>query len=146
MTASPGELILMMYDQLFELIPEIKYNIVRKSAAAMEADSERAQAIVDELINSLDFSVEMSADLGAIYFYVRNLMLEANIKFNASIWDRIESLMRTLYEGFKEAFGALGHEQNAAADTAGPSIIAGITYGQGSLKEIVVNTRSGLKV
>jgi len=146
MSASPLQLIIIMYEQFLELIPDIKRNIEKKSAAAMEPDSERAQAIIDELINALDFDVEMSKDLGAIYFYVRNRILEANIRFDAAIWDDIESVVRPLYEGFKEAERQLGPEINKPAISAGsPSIVAGITYGQNSLKEIVVNTKSGLK-
>jgi len=148
MTASPAELILIMYEQFFELIPDIKRNIQRKSAAAMEPDSERAQAIIDELIGSLDFNIELSKDIGAIYFYVRNLILEANIRFDAGIWDRIESVMRPLYEGFKEAANLLESETSDKPFLAstGPSIVAGITYGQSKLKEIVVNTKSGITV
>jgi len=146
MTASPIELILMMYEQLFGLIPEIKRSIGRNSAAAAEPDAERAQAIVEELINSLDFSVGISADLGAIYFYVRNLILEANIKFDAAIWDRVEALMRPLYEGFREAARQAEPAPMPEIGGADPSILAGFTYGQGNLKEIVVNTRSGLRV
>ena len=146
MTASPLELILMMYEQLFELIPDIKNSIDKGSAAAAEPDAERAQAIVDELINSLDFSIELSKDIGAIYVYVRNLILEANIKFDADIWDQIESVMRPLYEAFKEAERLVGSDgRQFAAQTSAPSIFAGMTYGQGSLKEVVVNMRSGLQ-
>ena len=147
MSASPLELILIMYDQFFELIPDIKRSIERKSAAAMEPDSERAQAIIDELINALDFDVEISKDLGAIYFYVRNRILEANIHFDAAIWDDIESVMRPLYEGFKDAERQYGAElKQPVMSAVSPSIVAGMTYGQNSLKEIVVNTKSGLQV
>ena len=147
LTASPAELILMMYEQFFELIPDIKRNIQRKSAAATEPDSERAQAIIEEFINSLDFDVELSKDLGAIYFYVRNLILEANIRFDVAIWDEIESVMRPLYEGFKEASRQLEPiSADSVISSSNPSIFAGITYGQNSLKEIVVNTKNGLRV
>jgi len=140
-------LILMMYEQFFELIPDIKKNIERKSAAAAEPDSERAHAIVEELIESLDFNVELSKDIGAIYFYVRNKIHEANIRFDAAIWDHIESIMRPLYDGFKTAYDQLDPSLKQPLPSAGnPSIIAGMTYGQDNLKEIVINTKSGLKV
>ena len=146
MSATPLELILIMFEQFFELIPDIKESIRRRSAAAMEPDSERAQAIIDELLNALDLDVEMSLDLGAIYYYVRNKILEANVRFDASIWDHIESLMRPLYEGFKDAERQTDtYGRQSAIPTANPAIVAGITYGQGRLKEIVVNTKSGLR-
>ena len=150
MSASPAELILMMYEQFFALIPDIKANIQKKSQAATEPDVERAQAIIEELINALDFDVEISKDLGAIYFYVRDRIMEAHIKFDAQLWDHIEQTMRPLYDGFKDAAGQL--DANAAATgkkdplkSASPSIVAGMTYGQGNLKEVVINTKNGLK-
>ena len=147
MSSSPLQLILIMFEQFFGLIPDIKQSIINKSAAAMEPDAERAQAIVEELINSLNFDLEISKDLGAIYYYVRDRILEANIKLNAGVWDDIESVMRPIYEGFAEAERALEPEGKPKGFSAvNPSIVAGITYGQGSLKEIVVNTKSGLTV
>jgi len=147
MTASPIGLILMMYEQFLELIPDIKRSIARGSAAAMEPDAERAQAIVEELLNSLDFDVDMSKDLGAIYVYVRNKILEANIMFSADIWDHIETIMRSLYNGFKTAADSLDPAQKQPAiPVMSPSIIAGMTYGQGNIKEVVVNKRAGFQV
>ena len=102
-SASPLELILLIYEEFFRLIPDIKGNMEKRLPKDVESDTERAQAIVDELINSLDFDVEISKDLGAIYFYVRNQIMEGNIKFDPAIWDNIESIMRPLYEGFKDA-------------------------------------------
>ncbi|MDR3121849.1 MAG: flagellar export chaperone FliS [Clostridiales bacterium] len=147
MSASPLELILVMYEQFFALIPDIKASIGKKSQAAMEPDSERAHAIIEELINALDFDIEMSKDLGAIYFYVRDRILEANIRFDPAIWDHIEATMRPLYEGFSEAAKQLAPTAKPGAlPSNNPSIVAGMTYGQGKLKEIVVNTKSGLQV
>ena len=141
------ELILIMFEQFFELVPDIKRNIQRGSAAAMEPDAERAQAIVDELLNALDFDVELSKDIGAIYIYVRNKILEANIAFDAKIWDDIEDIMRSLYDGFKEVSLQFDPQSKQAVPvSAGPSIFAGMTYGQGNLKEYVLNTKSGIKV
>jgi len=143
-----------MYEQFFELLPDIRRNIVRNAPAAVEPDAERAQAIVEELIDSLDFSVEMSLDLGAIYFYVRDLMMEANLKFSEELWGQVESVMRPVYEGFVEAARQVadGNGPGSAADPLGvpadgaPAIVAGVTYGQGRLAEVVVNTKAGLRV
>lgn len=146
MTASPLDLILIMYEQFLELIPDIKRNIQKRSAASMEPDSERAQAIVEELINALDLDVGMSRDLGAIYYYVRNKILEANIKLDAAAWDHIETVMRPLYEGFKDAARQMeSGEKHSGISSSNPSIVAGIIYGHGRLKEIVVNTKSGIQ-
>ena len=151
MSASPLDLVLIMYEQFFALAKDIKANIAKAAPAAVEPDAERAQAIIDELVNSLDFDVEMSKDLGAIYFYVRDRILEANVKFDASIWEHIEQTMKPLYEGFADAARqAAEAEQESGAATAAaaarPAIVAGMTYGQGTLKEVVVNTKKGLRV
>jgi flagellar protein FliS len=146
MSASPLELILIMYEQFFELIPDIKSNIAKNSPGEVEPDAERAQAIVDELINALDFDVELSKDLGAVYYYVRDRILESNVKFDPAIWDGIESVMRPLYEGFKSAAKQVETPRDDPLKSKSTQIVAGITYGQNNLKEVVINTRSGLKV
>jgi flagellar protein FliS len=148
MSASPAELILMMYEQFFELIPDIKQGIRKKSPALAEPHAERAQAIIDELINALDFSVDMSKDLGAIYFYVRDRILEANVKFDESIWDHISDTLRPLYDGFAEAAKQAapgGAAKRQASKGQASVIVAGMTYGQNNLNEIVINTKNGLK-
>jgi len=145
MSANPLELILIMYEQFFELIPDIKKNMERRLLKSVEPDAERAQAIIDQLINSLDFEVEISKDLGAIYFYVRDRILESNIKLDPAIWDDIEATLRPLYDGFKEASKQLEIPRPDPLKAKDAQIVAGMTYGQRSLREIVVNTRSGLK-
>jgi flagellar protein FliS len=147
MSASPLELILIMYEQLFALISDIKRDIAKKAPTLAEPNAERAHAIVEELINALDFSVDLSKDLGAIYYFVRDRIMEANIKFDAAIWDQVYDTMRPLYEGFLDASRQLG-ERGAGrkhANAGQPSIVAGMTYGQGNLNEIVINTKNGLK-
>ena len=148
MSASPAELILIMYEQFLSLIPGIQANIQKNSPAATEADVELAQAIIEELINSLNFDMELAQDLGAIYFYVRDKIMEAHIKFDAALWDHIKETMQPLYEGFKNAAAQL-EPITAKPDplkSNQPSIISGMTYGQGSLKEVVLNTKNGLTV
>jgi flagellar protein FliS len=146
MSANPFELILIMYELLFELISDIKGSIAKRSPAEAEPDAERAQAVVEELINSLDFSLEISRDIGAIYFYVRNRIMEANIKFDSVIWDDIESTMRPLYEGFKDAAKQLEAPREDPRKSNRTQIVAGMTYGQNNLKEVVLNTKKGLHV
>ena len=145
MSANPLELILIMYEQLFELVPDIKANMEKRSPTDFGPDTERAQAILDQLINSLDFDQEISVDLGAIYFYVRDRIMESNIKMDAAIWGHIEETMRPLYEGFKDANNQLGMPRQDPMKAKDTQIVAGMTYGQRSLKEVVVNTKSGLK-
>jgi flagellar protein FliS len=146
MSANPVELILIMFEQFFELIPDIKRNIAKRSPAEAEPDAERAQAIVDELISALDFSQEVSKDLGAIYYYVRNRIMEGNIKFDAAIWDEIETVMRPLYEGFKEAAKQVDAPRTDPLKSKSTQIVLGMTYGQNNLNEVVLNTKAGLKV
>ena len=145
MSANPIELILIMYEQFFELIPDIKANMGKRFQKDVEPDTERAQAIIDQLINALDFDVELSKDLGAIYYYVRDRILIGNIKCDPAIWDHIEATMRPLYEGFKGAAKQLAAPRVDPLKSKSTQIIAGMTYGQRNLREVVVNTRNGLQ-
>ena len=145
MSASPLELILLMYEKIFELIPGIKSNMEKHLLRDVEHDTGRVLEIIDELFNCLDFDIDMSKDLGAAYYYVRNLIMEGNIKFDPSIWDQVESTMRPLYEGFRDAAKQLATPGIDPLKSKSTRIVAGMTYGQGNLREVVVNTKRGLR-
>jgi flagellar protein FliS len=83
LTASPVELIVMLYDGL-------RKNIILGERAIGKNDMERAnghllkaQNIVSELMNCLDLSFEISEDLMKIYDFLFRGLVESNIKKSA---------------------------------------------------------------
>jgi flagellar protein FliS len=116
LTASPGQLIVMAYDGAIRAL--------RQSADAMRrGDRERArnrmrsaEAIIDELNNSLDMSHgEIPARLRALYLYCKRLLINANTQSEAEAIDVAVGLLTKLRESwFQIAQTAQNAEQESA--------------------------------
>jgi len=104
LTASPGRLVVMLYDGAI--------GSLRQSAAAMRAgDRERARArmrkaesIIDELNGSLDMDVgELPDKLRAIYNFCKRLLIHANVETDPGSIDTVVRLLAELREGWEQA-------------------------------------------
>ncbi len=119
LTASPGQLVLMMYDGALRFmaqaragfaLPEDNYSRIEKINVALL----RAQAILVELRANLDMSAggEIAANLDRLYdYYVRRLQ-EANLRKDEKPVIEIEGLVRTLRDGWAEML--MGREAKVA--------------------------------
>ena len=102
MTASPAELILMLYDGA------IKFSNI--AVAAIEKnDIERAhnniiktERIILEFRASLDMKYTVSKDFDVVYEYLIRRLHEANIKKDAEIMEEVLKHLRTMRDTWKE--------------------------------------------
>lgn len=102
MTASPGELTLMLYNGCIKFIKKgIKYieedNIEKANNAII-----RAQDIVNELTVTLDMEYEISEQLQLLYEYMGRRLIEANISKDMGILQEVEGLMAELRDTWAE--------------------------------------------
>jgi len=102
LTASPGRLVVMLYDGAI--------GSLRQSAAAMRAgDRERArirmrkaEAIIDELNGSLDMSVgELPDRLRSIYNFCKRHLIKANLESDPAAIETVAGLLAELREGWE---------------------------------------------
>lgn len=80
MTASPKDLILMLYNGAIKFC-----NLAIQAFEKNEVQSQhtyllKAQDIITELEVSLDHKYEISKEIGALYAYIKELLVQANIK------------------------------------------------------------------
>ena len=129
---NPGEMIVIIYDILFAYLDDTKKAYAAGDREEMKTGIRKAQKVLDELIQSLDFSYELSNNLYALYVFCKN------------------ELARTMYEnrldGLLDAKKILGRLHGsfievARQDTSSPimqntqQVYAGMTYGRASLNE-----------
>jgi flagellar secretion chaperone FliS len=112
LTASPGQLVLMMYDGAlrflaqaragFDLPEEDSGRIVQIHTGLL-----RAQAIIAELQATLDYDAggEVARNLDRLYDYHLRRLLEANVRKDEAIVIEIERLLRELRDGWAEMLG-----------------------------------------
>ena len=98
MTASPAELVVMLYDGC---VRQLKLAILTIEEEDIEASNKallKAQAIVQELSNSLDKQYEISNELLRIYEFVENTIYETITSHNADDLRPLVEIMQELHE------------------------------------------------
>ncbi len=119
LTASPGQLVLMMYDGALRFmaqaragfaLPQEDYRRIQTINTALL----RAQAVIAELRANLDQKSggEVAANLDRLYDYHLRRLQEANLSKDEAPIIEVEGLVRTLREAWAEMLA--GHEVKVA--------------------------------
>lgn len=112
MTASPVELIVMLYNGL-------KKNLLLAKRAMEQKNSPeiahtyliKAQNIIDELLNSLDMSFSLSKDLMALYEFMLHELTNINTSKNPENLDQLMEIIEEL----RSAWQQVGEMQKSQA-------------------------------
>ncbi|MCL1806718.1 MAG: flagellar export chaperone FliS [Oscillospiraceae bacterium] len=102
MTASPGELTLMLYDGCIKDLKLAKIHIDAKDYAKTNDVLQKAQAIVNELIRSLDMQYAVSKQLMQLYDYIINTIVWANVRKDIAKIDESIELITELRDTWKQ--------------------------------------------
>lgn len=107
LTASPGHLVVLLYDGARRFLYQAAVAMREEQLGRSNERLQRAEAIVDELIATLDPSAgEIAENLKQIYLFVKRHLMEARIERDP---DKIE-----------QASGLLGELRESWAQIAGP--------------------------
>ena len=97
--ADPHKLILLLYQGALLAISSARNQILRKETAAKGASISKAITIIDEgLKASLDKNAggELAQNLSALYDYMNQRLLIANLKNDTSVLDEVSRLLAEL--------------------------------------------------
>jgi flagellar protein FliS len=113
LTASPEQLIVMLYDGASRFLRQAQAALHEQSWALAGEKIGRGEAIVDELLATLNMDVgELSERLQAIYVFCKRCLIEARLQRDP---DKVGHVIRLLGE-LREAWVALaGGATNGAA-------------------------------
>jgi flagellar protein FliS len=106
LTASPGRLVVMLYDGalrfLFQSATAIRQGQFARGAERMS----RAEAIIDELLSTLDLSAgEVAERLQALYFFCKETLLEARLHQDPAKVEEVSGILRELRDAWAEIAG-----------------------------------------
>lgn len=110
-TATPGQLLLMLFDGCMRFCKLSIQAIDDKDYSAAHTNLYKAQAIINELIVSLDKNIPISAELERIYEYMHHLLIQANLKKSR---EPIQEVLGYLVE-FKETWSEASKKAYAQA-------------------------------
>lgn len=109
LTASPGQLVLMLYDGALRFIGQavVALKSPEGTAGRIEAANknlQRAQAIIAELQGNLNIEIggDYARNLDRLYDYHQRRLFEANIKKDPKPAEEVEGLVRQLRDGWAE--------------------------------------------
>jgi len=102
-TASPQELTLMLYNGLVKFLNFSIQGIEEKSIEKANNYILRSQDIIEEFMRTLDMNYDVSRGMSAIYDYMNNRLVEANIKKDKAIVEEIRGIAEELRDTWIQA-------------------------------------------
>ena len=107
-TASPAQIMIMLYDGAIRFSLQAKKKIEEEDFEGKGVFISKTQAIIDELMNSLDFNIapELCSNLQQLYIYINERLTHANIKMEAEAMNEVIELLNTLRDGWKQALAS----------------------------------------
>jgi flagellar protein FliS len=103
MTASPVQLVVMLYDGVERFLRQAEVVMAEGNVPQANDRMQRAEAIIDELIATLDKSAGQIAErLEGIYVFCKRLLMEARVERDPAKLEQVRKLMRPLRESWNE--------------------------------------------
>ncbi|WP_107840332.1 flagellar export chaperone FliS [Metasolibacillus meyeri] len=114
-TASPGDLTLMLYNGCLKFLIKSKRAIEEKNFEEKNTNILKAQAIIAELMSTLNMDIEISKQMLPLYEYMNRRLVEANTKNDVGIVEEVEGLMTEFRDTWKEVLKITRQQQYSNA-------------------------------
>lgn len=114
-TASPGELTLMLYNGCLKFLTRAKKAIEDKNIEEKNMNIQKAQAIISELMSTLNAELEVSKQMIPLYDYMNRRLMEANINNDPTIIEEVEGLVTEFRDTWKEVIKITRQQQYGTA-------------------------------
>jgi flagellar secretion chaperone FliS len=103
LTASPVQLVVMLYDGIERFLRQAEVVMGEGNVPHANDRMQRAEAIIDELIGTLDKSAGQIAErLEAIYVFCKRLLMEGRIERDPAKLAKVRDLLRPLRDSWNE--------------------------------------------
>ncbi len=108
LAASPVELVCLLYEGAIEGVGDARRHLERGDVLARGRAVSRVQAIVMELLSSLNGQVEgdLSKRLALLYDYILRKLEDGHREQAREPFDEAETLLRNLHEGWRQLAAA----------------------------------------
>ncbi|OBR63552.1 flagellar export chaperone FliS [Paenibacillus oryzae] len=116
-TATPAQLIIMLYDGAIRFTKQAIHEISQQRYGGANQFFIKAQSIIHELIASLDANIEISKNLYSIYEYLLHLLIQANTKKSPDLAEQVITHLEELREAWRQAIKQNGGSQAEAGAT-----------------------------
>lgn len=116
-TASPEELLIMLYEGAIRFLLLAKKANDEKEAEKCHRNIIKAQHIIQEFMNSLDMEIghDIAENLFRLYEYLNYQLVQANVKKDMSLVDEVLGHLRELKRTWEEAINIIHQEREPDA-------------------------------
>lgn len=102
LTASPAELVLMLYDGAIKFCNIAITAIEEKNVAKAHENIIKAERIIDHFRKTLDMSYPVAQDFERVYVYLDQRLVEANVKKDKAILEEVRMHLHSMRDTWKE--------------------------------------------
>lgn len=102
MTASPGELTLMLYDGAIRFCNIAETAIEVRDIQKAHNNIIKAQKIIDYLRQTLDMKYQVAEDFERIYVYLSERLIEANLHKDLAVLQEVNGHLHAVRDNWKE--------------------------------------------
>lgn len=115
---TPGELLMLLYDELVKRLLRAGLALDKKDYALFEASVDRSLDIIRYLDDTLDVQYPISRNLNRVYDYFSYELNRVKAGRNKTELDRVKTMVGELRDSFREAQKTAMQEAVAAAAEA----------------------------
>lgn len=112
MTASPAELVLMLYEGAIKFCNLALDGIAQKDIPKAHKNIMKAERIIEEFQITLDHKYPVAEDFENVYSYLMMRLREANVKKDCEILAEVLGHLRTMRDTWKEVMRLAKAEKN----------------------------------
>ncbi|HET8672036.1 MAG TPA: flagellar export chaperone FliS [Thermoleophilaceae bacterium] len=107
LTAPPERLVVMLYDGIRRFLYQAAVAMRDGEIELTNNRLKRAEAIIDELNNTLDMSAgEVAERLRALYLFSKRHLMQARIQRSPEMIDEVSKLLDTVGDAWRQIAGA----------------------------------------
>ena len=121
-TASPGKLLLMLYNAAIRNLDSAVQSIADKDIQSAHKSIVRTQDIISEFMCTLNMDYDISEKLLALYDYLHRRLVEANIHKDVEIINEVRGFLVGLRDAWQEAVQKASSMTTRAAAAGGGGI------------------------
>lgn len=120
-TATPEKLLIMLYNGAINFLNKAKVYIEQKDYAQTNTFLLKAQAIISEFMNTIDWdpNPEFAQNLYSLYEFMNNTLIQANINKDSEKIDVVIDLLKTLKSAWEEAAIKVAKERELQSQEEG---------------------------
>ena len=102
-TMTQGELLLLLYDELYKRVSQAELMLDQQNYPVYEASIERSVAIIDYLDSTLDRQYPISKNLAQLYEYFTYELGRAKIGRRKEVLTHVKTMVGELRDAFRQA-------------------------------------------